>query len=114
MLPGYRSGNVQVEWQEIKSSELSEYVAEAKPAPILIDVRPTYIFAQGHIAGAINLPLSSLSEHLADLDPDRAYVTLCHSGKQARKAAAMLAEQGIKEIGVLLGGMDAWEGPIVR
>ncbi|NLW16136.1 MAG: rhodanese-like domain-containing protein [Firmicutes bacterium] len=114
MLPGYRSGDGQVEWQEIKSSELQDYLARATVAPVLLDVRESYQYNQGHIAGAVNIPLKSLEQALEDLDPQRATVTICHSGRKARRAAALLAQHGFTQVGVLLGGMDGWEGPITR
>ncbi len=114
MLPGYRSGNGQVEWQEIKSSELHQYLAHAAVAPVLLDVREPYEYSQGHIPGAFNIPLRSLEQAMADLQQDRTYVVICYSGSKARRAAAMLAEYGFIQVGVLLGGMDGWEGPITR
>lgn len=114
MLPGYSSGNGQEVWQEIKSDELSDYLAEATPPPILLDVRYSWEYSQGHIAGAKSIPLDDFPEALAGLDQDREYVTLCYSGSKARRAAAMLAEHGVQQVGVLLGGMDAWEGPLTR
>lgn len=114
MLPGYRSGNGLVSWQEIKSRELSDFLAQATIPPVLLDVRESYEYSQGHIPGAIHIPLNSLPQALADLDPEQGYVAICHSGSKARRAAAMLAEYGFNQVGVLLGGMDAWEGPTAR
>lgn len=114
MLPGYRSGNGQVEWQEIKPRELLDFLYQATIPPVLLDVRESYEYSQGHISGAILIPLNTLPQALAELDPEQSYVAVCYSGSKARRAAAMLAEHGVKEVGVLLGGMDAWEGPVVR
>ncbi len=43
----------------------------------VVDVRPPEEFAQGHIAGAINIPLSRLERHLAELPQDREVVAYC-------------------------------------
>ena len=103
-----------MKWQEIKPRELSDFLAQAAIPLVLLDVRESYEYTQGHIQGAIHIPLNSLPEALTDLDPEQAYVTICYSGSKARRAAAMLAEHGFSQVGVLLGGMDAWEGPTVR
>lgn len=58
MLPGYRSGNGQVEWQEIKSSELHQYLVHAAVVPVLLDVRHSYEYSQGHIPGPSIFPLN--------------------------------------------------------
>ncbi len=43
----------------------------------LVDVRPPEEYAQGHIAGALNLPLDSLEERLRELPPEREVVAYC-------------------------------------
>lgn len=114
MLPGYPSGNGQVMWQEINSRELQEYLTQTDSPPVLLDLRPTYQFSQGHLPQAVNVPLNSLAQELFDLDPERTYITICYSGSKARQAAALLLEYGVQQVGVLLGGMDGWEGPLTR
>lgn len=74
----------------------------------VVDVRPPEEFAQGHIAGALNIPLSRLERHLAELPPDREVVAYCrgpwcvlsfeavarlrHAGMRARRLADGLPE----------------------
>ncbi len=43
----------------------------------VLDVRPPEEFAQGHVAGALNVPLDRLEERLKDLPPDREVVAYC-------------------------------------
>ena len=67
----------------------------------VLDVRPAVEFNAGHVPGAINVPLSELENHLADLNPDLEIVAYCRgphcilafdavarlrkSGRQARR-----------------------------
>jgi 3-mercaptopyruvate sulfurtransferase SseA len=44
---------------------------------VWIDVRPADIYAQGHIAGAINIPLSDLQRRFKDLPVGKYYITYC-------------------------------------
>ena len=44
---------------------------------VWIDVRPSDIYAQGHIAGAMNIPLSDLERRFKDLPPGKFYITYC-------------------------------------
>jgi rhodanese-related sulfurtransferase/DNA-binding transcriptional ArsR family regulator len=46
-------------------------------AMIAIDVRPEDEFAQGHVPGAINIPLSALKRRLADLPKRKEIVAYC-------------------------------------
>ncbi len=43
----------------------------------VLDVRPADEFAQGHLPGAVNIPLSDLEARLADLDPGKEIVAYC-------------------------------------
>ena len=43
----------------------------------VLDVRPEDEFQQGHLPGALNIPLSELGRRLADLSPDREIVAYC-------------------------------------
>jgi len=43
----------------------------------VLDVRPEDEFEQGHVPGALNIPLSQLERRLAELPPDREVVAYC-------------------------------------
>ncbi|AUB80710.1 ArsR/SmtB family transcription factor [Candidatus Thiodictyon syntrophicum] len=43
----------------------------------VIDVRPPDEFAQGHVAGALNIPLERLQEYLDRFTPDREVIAYC-------------------------------------
>ena len=43
----------------------------------VLDVRPPEEYAQGHVAGALNVPLDRLQERPKDLPPDREVVAYC-------------------------------------
>jgi rhodanese-related sulfurtransferase len=77
----------------------------------LLDVRTSSEFENARIAGAVNVPLSQLKRHRADivsgLDGDRV-VVLCQSGPRSEQASKLLAEQGYTGAVVLKGGVNAW------
>ena len=52
----------------ITTEELAAAMA-ADPAPVLVDVRGPRDFAEGHLPGAINIPLDDLGDRLGELDP---------------------------------------------
>ena len=46
-------------------------------AVTVLDVRPGDEFHQGHLPGALNIPLAQLERRLAELPPDREVVAYC-------------------------------------
>lgn len=64
----------------------------------VLDVRPKQEFAEGHIAGALNIPIEELKEKLDDLPSDREIVAYCRGPfcVFADKAVDLLKEKGFK------------------
>jgi rhodanese-related sulfurtransferase len=78
---------------------------------LLLDVRGPDEFSGllGHIAGAMNVPLTELPAHLADpARGDRPIVVVCKSDRRSSIAAQQLREAGVARVSVLRGGMDQW------
>jgi len=63
------------ELEPVSRTELLERL-RAGSATVL-DVRPEDEFEQGHVPGALNIPLSQLERRLAQLPPDREIVAYC-------------------------------------
>ena len=64
----------------------------------VIDVRPPEEFAAGHLPGALNIPLSQLEEHLADLPKNTEVVAYCRGPYcvLAYEAVARLRQDGYR------------------
>jgi rhodanese-related sulfurtransferase len=74
---------------------------------ILIDVRTTEEYAQGHIDGAKNIPVQNLDTRMSELPKDKAIVVYCRSGARSSRAMRMLKEKGFTQV-YDLGGMSNW------
>jgi phage shock protein E len=61
---------------------------------IILDVRTKGEYDSGHIAGAVNIPLSKLRTVPLDFDTDRVLITYCSHGLRSKKAAAILKSRG--------------------
>lgn len=61
--------------EPVPAPELLERVRDGLAT--VIDVRPAEEYAQGHIAGALNVPLDRLRERLSDLPREREIVAYC-------------------------------------
>ena len=83
---------------------------------VMIDVREADEFRAGHAPGAMHVPLSRLAHDGAvGLPEARRLVLVCRSGNRSRRAAALLAAQGVNCVD-MAGGMLDWaaEGLPVR
>lgn len=84
--------------------------ALVKDGAFLLDVRSPGEFAEGHLAGAVNVPVSELEATLASLPADRSrqIVVYCRSGLRSARARALLLKAGFPRVEDL-GGMSNWK-----
>lgn len=75
---------------------------------VVLDVREPHEWAEGHIAGAIHMPLGDLMERRDELDPATQTLVVCHVGGRSARATAYLVSNGHSAVN-LDGGMIAWE-----
>lgn len=80
----------------------------------MIDVREVHEFKQGHIPGAINIPLSQLRTRLSEIPKDRPVYLYCRSGMRSRLAGKILSRHGYRNMAHLNGGITAWNGPLAK
>ncbi len=72
----------------------------------LIDVREIDEFTAARVPGAVNLPLSTLGEHLHEL-PDGAFDVICAVGGRSSRVVAALEARGYDATNVD-GGTNGW------
>ena len=81
---------------------------------LIVDVRRPDEFAEGHIAGAINVPSDDITDGMPELLPDKEQTLLvyCRSGNRSKEASRKLADIGYTKV-YEFGGINTWEGEIV-
>jgi rhodanese-related sulfurtransferase len=77
--------------------------------PLLIDVRAPREWETRHIEGSLNLPLTRLRDHLAEIPRERAIALHCAGGYRSSIAASLLLQQGITNFVEVAGGLAAWD-----
>ncbi|MDD3174310.1 MAG: CoA-disulfide reductase [Herbinix sp.] len=82
-------------WSEVEEMNPEDY--------ILVDVRTELEYGNGHIEGAINLPVDSLRNRLSELDPSKTVVEYCQVGLRGYVADRILTQHGFKVLNVTGG-----------
>ena len=91
---------------------LDEVLQQQDGGATIVDVREKEEFAEGHISGAINVPLTELKKgNRANLDTKETYIIICHSGNRSKEASDILFEEGYDVVNVS-EGMSSWTGPV--
>jgi rhodanese-related sulfurtransferase len=78
------------------------------PSWQLVDVRSRAEWLQGHLPGAISLPLLDLNAKKRILDPSRPSLVYCHEGFRATTAASILLRESESDLGILIDGVEGW------
>ena len=78
---------------------------------LLLDVRDTEEFAEGHVRDAKNIPLKQLPERIGEIDKfkSKSVIVVCASGIRSSQALAQLKHGGFTDVYSLDGGLTAWQ-----
>jgi rhodanese-related sulfurtransferase len=78
---------------------------------VVVDVRPIADFSKSHIINSINIPMSTLSNQLSQLEKHKKVpiILACRSGAQSYAACKTLSKNGFEDVYNLKGGILAWE-----
>jgi rhodanese-related sulfurtransferase len=75
----------------------------------LLDTRTDKEYKQGHIPGAIHVPLSDIGDRVRKLKKDKEVVVYCQNGSRSIWAIKRLMGMGYKNLYNLKGGYGAWK-----
>ena len=79
---------------------------------VVLDVRTTEEFDEGHLEGATMLDFyaADFADRRAELDPDVPYLIYCRSGNRSGQTRQMMEELGFVDVADVDGGIVAWAG----
>ncbi|MEY8000507.1 CoA-disulfide reductase [Clostridium sp. Mt-5] len=73
-----------------------EFLNYNRENTILLDVRSEIEFSNGHIEGALNIPLDNLRKRLGELDKNKEIIAYCQIGLRGYIASRILSQHGYK------------------
>ncbi len=89
--------------------QISPKDLDDKKGMVLLDVRTNKEYEQGHIPGAVHVPLTDLGDKIKKLKKDREIVVFCQNGNRSIWAIKRLMGMGYKNLYNLKGGFNAWK-----
>ena len=86
---------------------------------LILDVRESNEYSEGHIINSLHIPLSALKTRMSDLEKHKAkkVIIACRSGHRSSQACATLRKAGFEQVFNLSGGVMAWESaslPLIK
>lgn len=79
---------------------------------VLVDLRRPAEFREGHIRGAVNIPVGEIENVYGNLSQDSEIILYCTSGPWSRQAYRILQDKGFKKIRILVNGIVGWKWEI--
>ncbi len=86
---------------------VDELAAAHAAGELVVDVREPEEYAQGHVPGAVLMPLATVPARYPELPRDRAVYLVCAVGARSMQAARYLARLGYDARNVA-GGTSDW------
>ena len=76
----------------------------------ILDVRTAKEFADGHVAGAVNIDVNQadFAQKIDQLDRSKTYIVYCRSGRRSSKAVSIMAAKGFKNLYNVSDGFVGW------
>jgi len=77
---------------------------------IILDVRTSGEFDEGHIDNVINRDIlkDDFKEQIGKLDKNKTYLIYCRTDNRSDGALKVMVEQGFENIYQMLGGFEEW------
>ncbi len=91
----------------MREMDIDQVAAALESGAALIDVREPDEYVEGHVPGALNVPMSVLGSRIDELDRSAPVHVICASGNRSSAMADLLVAQGFDAVNVL-GGTSAW------
>ena len=89
--------------------QLSAQELDQKKGAVIIDVRTHKEYGQGHVPGAVHVPLADVGTKVKKLKKDKEIVVYCQSGNRSIWAIKRLIGMGYTHLYNLKGGYSAWK-----
>lgn len=91
----------------MREIDIDQAATELEQGATFIDVREPAEYADGHLPGAVNIPMGQLANRTDELDKDATVHVVCASGNRSGAMTDFLTGAGFDAVNVA-GGTSAW------
>jgi len=91
----------------ISVAELKTLIEEKGDSLFILDVRPDFMYKNGHIPGSVNVPLPTLVDNLNQIPKDKTVAVVCSLDTNSAFAVSVLQMLGY-EAWIVEGGVPGW------
>jgi rhodanese-related sulfurtransferase len=96
--------------QTVDSWQLQQLLESERTKVFLLDVRTPGEYGQGHIPGAVLIPMTQVPGRLEEIPREKKVVVVCASGARSAAVARFLDGKGYPWVANLQGGVFDWSG----
>lgn len=86
-----------IETAKMPPAKLNRLINSGKDDFVVVDVRDASEYAEGHIPGAINIPVAFFASRSDKLDKKKTIIVYCNAGNRSYKAYRKLKALGYKK-----------------
>jgi len=96
---------------ELSAQQVNDLLSNNGKSHVILDVRESDEWRQGHLAGAVPLPRGFLEIKVETAIPDKntPIIAYCAGGVRSLLAGKMLKEMGYQNVASMTGGYNAWK-----
>jgi sulfur-carrier protein adenylyltransferase/sulfurtransferase len=96
---------------EVTAQQVNELLKNNGKSPLVLDVRESDEWRQGHLEGALPLPRGFLEIKIESAIPDKnsPIIAYCAGGVRSLLAAKVMKEMGYQNVSSMSGGYAAWK-----
>jgi adenylyltransferase/sulfurtransferase len=96
---------------EVSAHQVNDLLKNNGKSPVVLDVRESDEWRQGHLAGAVSLPRGFLEIKVegAVQDKNTPIIAYCAGGVRSLLAAKIMKEMGYQNVSSMAGGYAAWK-----
>ena len=100
---GYKTNHI----TQISAEDLHDRITGSEKF-VLLDVRATQEYEDGHIESAINIAVADLRERHTELNKEDTIIMICSSGNRSSLGVSILSQHGFKNLYNVAGGMTGY------